>query len=72
MFKDIKFRIFCAKSTENFKFYICLYLFFYHFSFFQIQLLTGVGRFNEMTYIFDALKQHHQFELLLRKGMEKV
>ncbi|CAE1307541.1 SPG11 [Acanthosepion pharaonis] len=37
----------------------------------MIQLLTGVGRFNEMTYIFDALKQHHQFELLLRKGMEK-
>ncbi|XP_052830059.1 spatacsin isoform X2 [Octopus bimaculoides] len=37
----------------------------------MISLLTGVGRFNEMTYIFDALKQHHQFELLMRKGMEK-
>ncbi|GAB1610156.1 spatacsin-like isoform X1 [Argonauta hians] len=37
----------------------------------MISLLTGVGRFNEMTYIFDSLKQHHQFELLMRKGMEK-
>jgi len=38
----------------------------------QTRLLTGVGRYNEMTYIFDALQQSHQFELLLGKGMEKV
>ncbi|XP_064618908.1 spatacsin-like isoform X2 [Lineus longissimus] len=37
----------------------------------MIRLLTGIGRFNEMTYIFDLLKYHHQFELLFRKGMEK-
>lgn len=35
------------------------------------RLLTGVSRYNEMVYIFDALKQNHQFELLLGKGMEK-
>ncbi|XP_053405680.1 spatacsin-like isoform X2 [Mercenaria mercenaria] len=35
------------------------------------RLLTGVGRYNEMTYIFDALQQNHQFELLLGKGKEK-
>ncbi|KAH3730075.1 spatacsin-like isoform X1 [Dreissena polymorpha] len=35
------------------------------------RLLIGVGRYNEMTYIFDALQQSHQFELLLGKGMEK-
>jgi spatacsin len=38
----------------------------------QTRLLTGVGRYNEMTYIFDALQQNHQFELLLGKGKEKV
>ncbi|XP_050400907.1 spatacsin [Patella vulgata] len=37
----------------------------------MIRLLTGVGRFSEMTYIFDALKLHYQFEMLLRKGIEK-
>ncbi|RUS71847.1 hypothetical protein EGW08_020394 [Elysia chlorotica] len=36
-----------------------------------IRLLTGVGRYGEMMYIFHALQQHHQFELLLRKGMDK-
>ncbi|KAL4227664.1 Spastic paraplegia 11 (autosomal recessive) [Mactra antiquata] len=35
------------------------------------RLLTGVGRYNEMTYIFDALQQNHKFELLLGKGKEK-
>lgn len=38
---------------------------------FQVRLLTGVGRFNEMTYIFDSLKQNDEFELLLKKGIEK-
>ncbi|GFN75260.1 spatacsin [Plakobranchus ocellatus] len=36
-----------------------------------IRLLTGVGRYGEMVYIFHALQQHHQFELLLRKGMDR-
>jgi len=38
----------------------------------MISLLTGIGRFSEMTYIFDILREHHQFELLFRKGMEKI
>ncbi|KAK3097855.1 hypothetical protein FSP39_013855 [Pinctada imbricata] len=37
----------------------------------MVRLLTGIGRFNEMTYIFDSLKQNDRFELLLRKGIEK-
>ncbi|CAG5132007.1 unnamed protein product, partial [Candidula unifasciata] len=37
----------------------------------MIRLLTGVGRYSEMLYIFHALQQHHQFELLLRKGMDR-
>ncbi|GFR88798.1 spatacsin [Elysia marginata] len=37
----------------------------------MIRLLTGVGRYGEMMYIFHALQQHHQFELLLRKGMDR-
>jgi spatacsin len=35
-------------------------------------LLTGIGRFGEMTYIFDSIKQNDQFELLLKKGIERV
>ena len=38
----------------------------------QVRLLTGVGRFNEMSYIFDTLFEHEYFELLCRKGIEKV
>ncbi|KAI0210189.1 Spatacsin [Lamellibrachia satsuma] len=37
----------------------------------MIHLLTGIGRFSEMTYVFDMLKQKHQFELLFRKGIER-
>ncbi|XP_066273752.1 spatacsin-like isoform X2 [Branchiostoma lanceolatum] len=37
----------------------------------MIRLLTGIGRFSEMTYIFDTLRKHHQFELLFRKGIDK-
>ncbi|KAK7503511.1 hypothetical protein BaRGS_00005050 [Batillaria attramentaria] len=37
----------------------------------MIRLLTGIGRYSEMTYIFDQLQQHHQFEMLLRKGIDK-
>jgi len=39
---------------------------------FQVHLLTGIGRFGEMTYIFDSIKQNDQFELLLKKGIERV
>ncbi|XP_070207763.1 spatacsin-like isoform X2 [Littorina saxatilis] len=37
----------------------------------MMRLLTGVGRYSEMTYVFDYLQQHHQFEMLLRKGIDK-
>ncbi|GJQ78510.1 hypothetical protein Trydic_g11624 [Trypoxylus dichotomus] len=37
----------------------------------MVRLLTGIGRYTEMTYIFHALKQQEQFELLLRKGSRK-
>ncbi|XP_033750087.1 spatacsin-like isoform X2 [Pecten maximus] len=37
----------------------------------MVRLLTGVGRFSEMTYIFDSLKINEHFELLLKKGIEK-
>lgn len=37
-----------------------------------VSLLTGMARYSEMTYVFDLLQQHHQFELLFQKGMEKV
>ncbi|KAL3867490.1 hypothetical protein ACJMK2_044692 [Sinanodonta woodiana] len=37
----------------------------------MVRLLVGVGRFNEMIFIFDILKQNHQFELLLKRGLEK-
>ncbi|KAM8860537.1 spatacsin [Synchiropus picturatus] len=35
-----------------------------------VRLLTGVGRYDEMTYIFDLLIQNHAFELLLRKKFD--
>lgn len=38
----------------------------------MIRLLTGIGRYSEMTYIFDLLKEHHKFEMLLGKRIEKV
>ncbi|XP_076367919.1 spatacsin [Tachypleus tridentatus] len=37
-----------------------------------VRLLTGIGRYSEMTYVFDILLENHQFELLFRKGMDKV
>ncbi|KAG2471385.1 SPTCS protein, partial [Polypterus senegalus] len=36
-------------------------------SFIVVRLLTGIGRYNDMTYIFDLLYQNHRFEILLRK-----
>ncbi|RWS22558.1 spatacsin-like protein, partial [Leptotrombidium deliense] len=38
----------------------------------MIRLLKGIGRYSEMTYIFDILKDNDAFELLLGKGIEKV
>lgn len=38
----------------------------------MIRLLTGIGRYSEMTYIFELLKDHHKFELLLGKSIERV
>lgn len=35
-----------------------------------MRLLTGIGRYNEMTYVFDLLHQHHRFEILLRKKVD--
>nr|XP_061780996.1 spatacsin [Nerophis lumbriciformis] len=35
-----------------------------------VRLLTGMGRYNEMTYVFDLLHQNHRFEMLLRKKMD--
>ncbi|XP_029909066.1 spatacsin isoform X2 [Myripristis murdjan] len=35
-----------------------------------VRLLTGIGRYNEMTYIFDLLHQNHRFEILLRKKVD--
>ncbi|CAN9499040.1 unnamed protein product [Ophioblennius macclurei] len=32
-----------------------------------VRLLTGIGRYNEMTYVFDLLHHNHCFEMLLRK-----
>lgn len=37
-----------------------------------VRLLTGVGRFTEMNYIFQILKENDQFEFLLGKGLHKV
>ena len=36
----------------------------------QVRLLTGIGRYNEMTYVFDLLHQNHRFEMLLRKKVD--
>uniref|UniRef100_A0A8D2ZD33 SPG11 vesicle trafficking associated, spatacsin n=1 Tax=Scophthalmus maximus TaxID=52904 RepID=A0A8D2ZD33_SCOMX len=33
----------------------------------MVRLLTGIGRYNEMTYVFDLLHHNHRFEMLLRK-----
>ncbi|XP_062946294.1 spatacsin isoform X2 [Cynocephalus volans] len=35
-----------------------------------VRLLTGIGRYNEMTYIFDLLYKKHYFEVLMRKKLD--
>lgn len=37
-----------------------------------MRLLTGIGRFREMSYIIDILVYNHEFETLLSKNAEKV
>ncbi|KAF7239600.1 Spatacsin [Varanus komodoensis] len=37
-----------------------------------VRLLTGIGRYNEMTYIFDLLHEKHHFEVLMRKKLDSV
>ncbi|XP_063001013.1 spatacsin-like [Elgaria multicarinata webbii] len=34
-----------------------------------VRLLTGIGRYHEMTYIFDLLHEKHHFEVLMRKTL---
>lgn len=36
------------------------------------KLLTSIGRYNEMNYVFDLFKERNQFEVLLSKGVEKT
>jgi len=43
-------------------FYICC----------QVRLLTGIGRFREMSYIIDVMVYNDEFETLLSKNAEKV
>ncbi|XP_046672590.1 spatacsin [Homalodisca vitripennis] len=37
----------------------------------MVRLLTGIGRYNEMNYIFQILRDNDQFEYLLGKGLDK-
>lgn len=36
-----------------------------------VRLLTGIGRYTEMSYVFDILRENDQFEFLLRKGSRR-
>lgn len=54
---------------------LLLYYFKIYSNFFlccQVRLVTGVGRFTEMNYIFQILKENDQFESLLGQGLDKV
>ncbi|KAF7989681.1 hypothetical protein HCN44_008355 [Aphidius gifuensis] len=37
-----------------------------------VRLVTGVGRFTEMNYVFQIIKENDQFEFLLGQGMDKI
>ncbi|XP_065062284.1 spatacsin-like isoform X1 [Rhopilema esculentum] len=37
----------------------------------MVRILTGIGRFKEMSYVFEALAEAHHFELLFRKDIDK-
>ncbi|XP_063268578.1 spatacsin isoform X2 [Prinia subflava] len=36
-----------------------------------VRLLTGIGRYKEMTYIFELLHHKHYFEVLMRKNLDQ-
>ncbi|XP_027210422.2 spatacsin [Penaeus vannamei] len=36
----------------------------------MVRLLTGIGRYSEMSYVIDALREHDQFEPLLGRGSD--
>lgn len=36
-----------------------------------VRLLTGIQKYREMQYVFDALVENDMFELILRKSMDK-
>lgn len=36
------------------------------------KLLTSIGRYNEMNYVFDLFRDRNQFEMLLSKGVERT
>ena len=38
----------------------------------QVRLLTGIGRFHEMSYIIGLLLEYDEFESLVHTGVEKV
>lgn len=38
----------------------------------QVRLLTGIGRYSEMTYALDLLHERHCFEMLMRKKLDPV
>ena len=61
--KQTKLSFDCTISPNS-----CLTMFFS----LQVRLLTGVARFHEMSYIFDTLFEHEHFELLCRRGIDKV
>ena len=37
-----------------------------------MRLLTGLGRYSEMTYALDLLHERHCFEMLMRKKLDPV
>nr|XP_012135131.1 PREDICTED: spatacsin isoform X2 [Megachile rotundata] len=49
-----------ANVLQNLKFWTLL-----------VRLVTGVGRYTEMSYVFQILKENDQFEFLLGKGLDK-
>lgn len=38
----------------------------------QVRLLTGIGRYNDMSYIFELLHHKQHFEVLMRKKLDPV
>ena len=56
---------------------VCVYIhvytmYMYFYNEMQVRLLTGIGRFYEMSYILQLLMENDQFESLLHTGTEKV